>query len=275
MSDQKNAYLKAMDIGVWVERTPSIPELVQPISHVDSEVKLIESESVSIPKSEEVKVQTEVVAKVSVEQLDWPALQSVVTDCNKCELSNNRKKSIFGTGNQTASLMIIGDAPNTDDELQGKPFSGKAGTLLTAMLKAMGYQRNEVYISNLVKCKTSENQDPSIDEVTTCESYLLRQIKLVQPDLILVLGGIAAQRLLKSKSTLSRLRGQLHYIDNVSTPIIVSFDPAYLLRSPNEKRKAWDDLQAAMKELSNIETTNIETTNKSTSTISTSKISKD
>ena len=256
MSDQKNAYLKAMDIDVWVERTPSIPDLVQPISHVESDVKSIEPESLSIPKSDEVKVQAEVVTEVNIEQLDWPALQSVVAECNNCELSNNRKKSIFGIGNQTASLMIIGDAPNTEDERQSEPFSGKAGVLLTAMLKAMGYQRNDVYISNLVKCKTSENQDPNSDEVASCESYLLRQIKLVQPDLILVLGGIAAQRLLKSKSTLSRLRGQLHYIDDVTTPIIVSFDPAYLLRSPNEKRKAWDDLQTAMTELSNIETTN-------------------
>ena len=118
-----------MDIDVWVERTPSIPELVQPISHVESDVKLIEPEPESPPikKPEEVKVQAEVVAEVNIEQLDWPALQSVVTECNNCELSNNRKKSIFGTGNQTASLMVIGDAPNAEDELQSNLFREKQG----------------------------------------------------------------------------------------------------------------------------------------------------
>ncbi len=249
MSNQQNAYLKAMGIDVWVERTLPKPLLHEISDHVESDVKQAESKSIPVPKIEPIVVPD---VSVNVEQLDWPALRSTVAECHDCDLSKNRTKIIFGAGNQTAALMIIGDAPSAEDELQGEPFSGQAGKLLTAMLKAMGYQRNDVYISNLVKCRTSENQDLTVDEVATCESYLVRQIKLVQPDLILVLGSVAAQLLLKSKSTLSRLRGQLHYIENINIPIIVSFDPAYLLRSPNEKRKAWDDLQTAMKELSNI-----------------------
>ena len=249
MSNQQNAYLKAMGIDVWVERTLPKPLLPEISDHVESDVKQAESKSIPVPKTEPIVVAD---VSVNVEQLDWPALYASVAECHDCNLSKNRTKIIFGAGNQTAALMIIGDAPSAEDELQGEPFSGQAGKLLTAMLKAMGYQRNDVYISNLVKCRTSENQDPTVDEVATCESYLVRQIKLVQPDLILVLGSVAAQLLLKSKSTLSRLRGQLHYIENMNIPIIVSFDPEYLLRSPNEKRRAWDDLQTAMKELSNI-----------------------
>lgn len=249
MSNQQNAYLKAMGIDVWVERTLPKPLLPEISDHVESDVKQAESKSIPVPKTEPIVVPD---VSVNVEQLDWPALYASVAECHDCHLSKNRTKIIFGAGNQTAALMIIGDAPSAEDELQGEPFSGQAGKLLTAMLKAMGYQRNDVYISNLVKCRTSENQDPTVDEVATCESYLVRQIKLVQPDLILVLGSVAAQLLLKSKSTLSRLRGQLHYIENMNIPIIVSFDPEYLLRSPNEKRRAWDDLQTAMKELSNI-----------------------
>ena len=249
MANQQNAYLKAMGIDVWVERTPSRPT-PEKIQQVEPDIKPSIHESVSAPIPEPISKPTpEPDTSVNIELLDWPALLSTVTKCQDCGLSNNRTKTIFGMGSQSAALMVIGDAPGAEDELQGEPFSGKAGKLLTAMLKAMGYQRNDVYISNLVKCRTAENQDPTVEEVATCESYLLRQINLLQPDLILVLGSVAAQRLLKSKSTLGRLRGQLHYIEGINIPIIVSFDPAYLLRSPNEKRKAWDDLQTAMKEL--------------------------
>lgn len=250
MSNQQNAYLKAMGIDVWLERTPSSVSSIATPQQAEPDIKQPEHKAPPVPISEPIAVAD---TSVNINTLDWPALHSTVAECNDCELAKNRTKIIFGAGDQTASLMIIGDAPNAEDELLAEPFSGKAGKLLTAMLKAMGYKRNDVYISNLVKCRTSENQDPSIEQVAACESYLLRQIKLLQPDLILVLGSIAAQRLLKSKSTLSRLRGQLHYIEDINAPIIVSFDPAYLLRSPNEKRKAWDDLQTAMKELTNIE----------------------
>lgn len=257
MSEQQNAYLKAMGIDVWVERSPS---------HSVEKNQLVESEPELIPepelKAKSVQTVTESIPepeeRINIESLDWQGLQSTVAECQSCELSNNRTKTIFGAGKQTASLMIIGNAPNEQDEKHGEPFSGEAGKLLTAMIKAMDYQRNDVYISNLVKCRTSDNQDPGVDEVAACESYLLRQIQLLQPKLILALGSVTAQRLLKSKSTMTRLRGQLHYIDNINIPIVVSFEPDYLIRSPNEKRKAWEDLQLAMKELSVHEATSTE-----------------
>lgn len=257
MSNQRHAYLKAMGIDVWVERSASTPIEVNtqaeqnptntqsPVAEAKVAVTApaidsLDSGNINIPEAE---------TATSVETLDWPALKSVVAECQNCELSKNKIKTLLGAGNQSASLMIIGDAPTKEDEQQEQPFSGEDGKLLTAMLKAMGFQRHEVYITNLVKCCTTENKEPSTDEVIACESYLTRQIKLIQPDLILALGGVTAQRLLKNKSTLSRLRGQLHYIDEVTSPVIVSFEPAYLLRSPNEKRKAWDDLKMAMKQL--------------------------
>ena len=244
MPDQQNAYLKAMGIDIWVERIPSLPAENIPLAEPEPELK---------PEPSVSELITETGMAINVDLLDWQELRSAVSACQSCELSINRTKTIFGAGKQTASLMIIGDAPSEEDERFGEPFSGEAGKLLTAMLKAMGYERNDVYISSLVKCRTPGNQDPSIAEVAACESYLIRQIQLLQPNLILALGSVTAQRLLKSKSTMTRLRGQLHYVDNINVPIIVSFEPAYLLRSPNEKRKAWEDLQMAMKELSIID----------------------
>jgi uracil-DNA glycosylase family 4 len=176
-------------------------------------------------------------------------LKQTVSTCQLCELAQNRRQTVFGSGNQTASLMIVGDAPTTEDEKQGDVFCGQAGKLLTAMLKAMGYQRNDVYVSNIVKCKISENQEPSEQQAIACEPYLLRQISLLKPKLILALGNAAAQRLLKTKSTMNRLRGQLHYVEGLNVPVLVSYHPTYLLAAPNEKRKAWEDLQLAMKEL--------------------------
>ena len=256
----KSAYLKAMGIDVWVERNPVITEIVniesECSSDSDTEIQrpepaVITTPETSIPAPIESKEsnEPEVIATTTVETLDWQALRTHVSECQLCELSKIRTQTIFGTGNQTASLMIIGDAPNVEDEQQGDVFSGQAGKLLTAMLKAMGYQRNDVYISNVVKCKVTENQEPSEEQAISCEPYLLRQISLLKPKLILALGNAAAQRLLKSKSTMSRLRGQLHYVDGINAPILVSYHPTYLLAAPNEKRKAWQDLQLAMKEL--------------------------
>ena len=240
----KTAYLKEMGIDVWVERDSSIETPLQPEPVVDSS-KITSS----TPVEEKEAIESEVVAPINIETLDWQGLRSHVAKCQSCDLSQTRKQILFGSGIQTASLMIIGDAPNILDEQQGDVFSGETGKLLSAMLKAMGYQRNEVYLSNIVKCKTAENKEPSEQQSASCESYLLRQISLLKPKLILILGNAAAQSLLKTKSTMSRLRGQLHYIDGVSSPILVSYHPTYLLAAPNEKRKAWEDLQFAMKEL--------------------------
>ena len=245
-----------MGIDVWVEREASLSNA----SNIETETISTKVQNVTTPvelpivetETKETQV-TETKKQINIETLNWQELRTTVAECQCCELSKTRNKSIFSSGKQTASLMIIGDAPSEEDEKQGEPFAGNAGKLLTAMLKAMGYQRNDVYISNLVKCRVCDNQHPSVEEVAACEPYLLRQINLVQPDLILVLGSVTAQRFLKSKATMGRLRGQLHYIDGINIPVVVSFEPDYLLCSPNEKRKAWEDLQLAMKELKSIE----------------------
>lgn len=243
----KNAYLKEMGIDVWVERNPSkeIPKQQKPF--VSSET--MTSAPGKVKEFIEPKIEQAVTLAAAVETLDWQALQSHVAECQSCDLSQTRTQTLFGSGSQTAALMIVGNAPNSIDEQQGDVFSGEAGKLLTSMLKAMGFQRNEVYLSNIVKCKTAENQEPSEQQSTSCESYLLRQISLLKPKLILALGNAAAQSLLNTKSTMNRLRGQLHYIDGINSPVLVSYHPTYLLAAPNEKRKAWEDLQLAMKEL--------------------------
>lgn len=254
MSD-KSAYLKIMGIDVWVERNPITPDIVNVEAELPSVEKaepiVVTSSEASIPAPIESNenIEAEVIATTNIETLDWQALRATVFECQLCELSKTRTQTIFGSGNQTASLMIVGDAPNAEDEQQGDVFSGQAGKLLEAMLKAMGYQRNDIYLSNIVKCRAVENQEPSEEQAISCEPYLLRQIKLLQPKLILALGNAAAHRLLKSKSTMNRLRGQLHYVDGIKPPILVSYHPTYLLAAPNEKRKAWEDLQIAMKEL--------------------------
>lgn len=265
----KSAYLKAMGIDVWLERN-ILPQntdidIEPPISHAPAQ--RLQPESILQPKSEKAAAPcvkeniTDVeetlkndnsladIDSVDVSVLDWPALEERVSSCFLCELAKTRSCALSGSGNKNAALMIIGDAPTEEDDNKQGLFSGASGALLTAMLKAMGYQRQDVYLTNTVKCKTQSNQPPSALELATCEDYLLRQIQLVQPKLILAMGNIAAQSLLKSKSTMTRLRGQLHYIEGVKAPVLVSYHPTYLLAAANEKRKAWQDLQFAMKEL--------------------------
>lgn len=236
----KNAYLKAMDIDVWVERNG--PE-------ADIQNNIIEKSAVNSPKvtaipevaqtTPDIEAAPIVLEKIDIKLLDWQALRTQVSVCQLCDLSETRTQTVFGEGNQTASLMIIGDDNNVH-----------SAKLLTSMLKAMGYQRNDVYITNIIKCNISEDKEASEEQTESCEPYLLRQISLVQPKIILALGNTAAQRLLKSKSTMNRLRGQLHYVDGINAPILVTYHPTYLLAAPNEKRKAWEDLKLAMKELS-------------------------
>lgn len=246
----RNAYLKEIGIDVWVEREPSIDTVIQPPAPI-VEAELNTSREVEKNTSIEVKenINSDIISKTNTETLNWDDLRSHVAECQLCDLSKQRQHSLFSSGIQTASLMIVGDSPTVEDENNGDVFSGAAGQLLSAMLKAMSYQRNDVYITNFVKCKTEENQESSDEQAASCEPYLLRQINLLKPKLILVFGLAAAQRLLKNKSTMSRLRGQLHYADGINIPILVSYHPSYLLAAPNEKRKAWEDLQLAMKEL--------------------------
>ena len=175
----------------------------------------------------------------------WQALEAQVSDCKKCELHQSRTQTVFGTGNRDADWLIIGEAPGADEDRQGEPFVGRAGKLLNEMLLAAGFQRADVYIANILKCRPPANRDPSADEVACCHDYLQQQIDLIQPQLILAVGRIAAHKLLQTDIQVGRLRGKLHHYGDANIPVIVTYHPAYLLRSPLEKRKVWSDLQFA------------------------------
>lgn len=178
---------------------------------------------------------------------DWEQLANEVANCTKCGLCTTRKNTVFGSGNKSADWLFIGEGPGQHEDEQGLPFVGNAGQLLTEMIRALGLSREEVYIANIVKCRPPNNRDPHADEVKSCHDYLQRQIQLIQPKIILAVGRIAAQTLLDTDAPLSKLRGKVHTLH--STPLIVVYHPAYLLRSLLEKRKAWEDLQFAMRTL--------------------------
>jgi DNA polymerase len=176
---------------------------------------------------------------------EWQTLEEQVSACTRCALHQSRTQTVFGTGNRSAEWMIIGEAPGADEDRQGEPFVGRAGRLLNEMLFAAGYQRADVFIANILKCRPPANRDPSADEIACCQPYLQHQIELVQPKLILAVGRIAAHGLLQTTAPLGRIRGSVHYYGEREIPLIVTYHPAYLLRSPLEKRKVWEDLQLA------------------------------
>jgi len=182
----------------------------------------------------------------------WQALRAEVGVCTRCELSRGRTQTVFGVGNTQAELLVIGEAPGAEEDRQGEPFVGRAGQLLNSMLRAMGNPRESVYIANMLKCRPPGNRDPKPDEVASCHPYLQRQLELLQPRLILAVGRIAAQNLLATDTAIGRLRGQVHRFGARATPLIVTYHPAYLLRSPGEKRKAWVDLKFARAELARL-----------------------
>lgn len=184
-------------------------------------------------------------ATENVAGLDWEALRATVASCTACALHATRAQAVFGVGNQDARLMVIGEAPGADEDRKGEPFVGRAGQLLNAMLAAIGYPRETVYIANIIKCRPPGNRDPHVEEAAACRVYLLRQIELIKPQLILCVGRISAHNLLGTEEPVGRLRGSVHRFDPGDIPVLVTYHPAYLLRQPQEKAKAWQDLQAA------------------------------
>lgn len=173
------------------------------------------------------------------------AIRAELGDCRRCRLCETRKNIVFGVGSENARLLFVGEAPGRDEDIQGEPFVGEAGQLLTNMIKAMGYARNEVYICNVIKCRPPENRNPLPEEIEQCSPFMLRQIKAVAPKAIVALGTFAAQTLLSSREPISRLRGKFH--DYHGIKLMPTFHPAFLLRSPEKKREVWSDLQQVMK----------------------------
>jgi uracil-DNA glycosylase family 4 len=191
----------------------------------------------------------------SVDHDAWKKLREQALACENCKLSQARKTVVFGCGNPQAQLMFVGEGPGADEDVQGEPFVGKAGQLLTKMIQAMKLSRDDVYIANVVKCRPPENRNPEPDEIEQCSPYLLKQVELVQPSIIVALGTFAAQTLLRTQERISSLRGRFHerpfWLRKDSSPILImpTFHPAFLLRNPENKKEVWQDLQEVMKHL--------------------------
>jgi DNA polymerase len=181
-----------------------------------------------------------------ISELDWPELKTMVRDCTACKLRAGCMQTVFGVGDEKASWLFVGEGPGADEDAQGEPFVGQAGKLLDNMLMAIKLKRGkDVYIGNIVKCRPPGNRTPEADEIATCLPYLQRQIELIQPKIIVALGKTAATALIGKDATLASLRGRQH--DYHGTPLIITYHPAYLLRTPADKAKAWQDLCLAVK----------------------------
>jgi uracil-DNA glycosylase len=187
--------------------------------------------------------------------LDWESLQQAVRGCTLCELCKSRKQTVFGVGASTARWMVVGEAPGADEDAKGEPFVGQAGKLLDQMLASIGLSRSAqdataVYIANVLKCRPPANRNPQPQEVARCEPYLRRQLELVAPDMVLIMGRFAAQSLLGTEASIGALRGKVHRIAvaDRQVPAIVTYHPAYLLRTLTDKAKAWEDLCLAARE---------------------------
>jgi uracil-DNA glycosylase family 4 len=217
-------YLKEIGITVWSERElVSIEATPTDIKHVSEENKPLRKELGQ----------------------ELSHLANQVEACDQCELHKSRTQTVFGVGNKNADWLIVGEAPDADEDFKGEPFVGRAGKLLNAMLFSMGLQRQEVFIANILKCRPPKNRDPKINEVEACEKYLRQQIALIKPKIILALGRIAAQNLLKLDTPIGKMRGNSYLYPDTNLPVVVTYHPAYLLCFPREKRKVWQDIKFA------------------------------
>ena len=242
---RQRAYLARMGIEVYVSRrqgevggaepaatAQTAPAPAEPEPQVQPRTAPPDAPPAAVPESDS-----------DVAGLDWDALEQRIRDCRRCPLHETRTQGVPGVGSRSARLMLIGEAPGAEEDRRGEPFVGKAGQLLDEMLRAIGLERSQVYITNVLKSRPPNNRDPQPDEVAACEPYLRRQIELLQPALIVALGRISAQNLLRTTRPLGRLRGEWHAYGPLETPLLATYHPAYLLRTPADKRKAWHDLK--------------------------------
>ncbi len=207
----RKAYLQALQIDSWVLRgAPAMPQRIEPRP---------------------------------AEQ--WSALMRGVETCERCDLCKTRTRTVFGVGDRRAEWFVVGEAPGADEDRQGEPFVGRAGQLLNAMLRAIDLEREQVFIANVLKCRPPGNRDPLQSEIAACLPHLERQIALVRPKILLVVGRIAAHALLRTDAPLARLRQKTHRFGEAAVPLVVTYHPAYLLRTPTDKRRAWEDLKFA------------------------------
>jgi uracil-DNA glycosylase len=218
LTARRRQYLEAIGIDLWVSR-----------------VRVEDAAAVPAPAIGSAEIDTR-----------WQRLRDEVNACRLCPLHATRTQGVLGVGPQRADWLVIGEAPGAEEDRRGEPFVGAAGQLLDAMLRAIGLdRRTNVYIANVLKSRPPNNRDPRPEEVEACLPYLMRQIALLQPKIMLAVGRIAAQNLLATDAPLGRLRGRVHHFGEFQTPLVVTYHPAYLLRTPADKRKAWEDLKFA------------------------------
>lgn len=242
---QRADYLAALGLTDWQQRRPlqlqpaaaAVPA-VAPAPRPDPPAALRVAQAVVQPVAPAVE-------PAPAANLDWTALASQVEACTRCGLHECRTRTVFGVGDRNADWLVVGEAPGADEDRQGEPFVGRAGQLLNAMLRGIGLAREQVYIANVLKCRPPNNRDPAPAEVAQCLPYLEQQIALIQPRIMLAVGRIAAQNLLATDTPIGKLRGRVHAFGEQRIPLVVTYHPAYLLRSPTEKRKAWEDLKFA------------------------------
>jgi DNA polymerase len=236
----RNAYLDALGIDRWVSRNAPA-EVAEIVARAPDRAPAIEPAEVQTPTpTPAVAPRAPIPANI-----DWQPLREMVAGCTACDLCKTRTQTVFGVGNTRAEWLIIGEAPGADEDREGEPFVGRAGQLLNSMLLAIGLPRETVFIANVLKCRPPGNRDPKPEEVSRCLPFLSAQIALLKPKVMLAVGRIAAQNLLATDAPLARLRGKLHTFGEANTPLVVTYHPAYLLRTPSDKRKAWEDLKFA------------------------------
>lgn len=257
MDARRLKYLKAMDVDVWQRRDASpVSPAAAPEAPSVQAAELPKTFALEPPPTIEAPAKLEIPpinaaspgAKAEpMADADWETLERAVKDCRLCALRAGCTQTVFGVGNRQAEWLIVGEAPGAEEDKQGEPFVGRAGQLLNSMLRAMGFPRPQVFIANILKCRPPGNRDPKPEEADCCTPYLARQIELVNPRIILCVGRIAAQNLLSTDTPIGKLRGKVHRLGARQRPVVVTYHPAYLLRSPGEKRKAWEDLQLALR----------------------------
>lgn len=220
-NEKRTYYLHAMGIEQWV----------------------LQNNSDEKPMHTSNPIETQDSRATHIAQMDWETLEKTVKECRACSLYQTRTQGVFGVGHHNANLFIIGEAPGANEDKQGEPFVGRAGKLLNAMLASIQLDRKDIYIANILKSRPPGNRDPLAEEVAACTPYLLRQITLLRPKVLLAVGRIAAQFLLNTTQAMRQLRGETFEYGPLKTPLLVTYHPAYLLRAPREKRKAWQDIQ--------------------------------
>jgi uracil-DNA glycosylase family 4 len=183
------------------------------------------------------------------ETLTLAEVRKELGDCKRCKLHRTRRTIVFGEGNEKATLMLIGEGPGYDEDVQGRPFVGKAGQLLTKILQAVNLSREEVYIANIIKCRPPQNRNPEPDEIQSCHPFLLKQIRVIQPKIICALGTFSAQTLLKTGAKITALRGKFFDIEGIK--VMPTYHPAFLLRNPERKREVWEDMKKIVESLNN------------------------